>query len=97
MCGAAAMARDDVVERQVVRLRAAVLAGVLVTDEDLAPRQPDPRPGALDVVLQPDDATARGRPRGRGPDVVVVVLDHLCLLAEDRRNARLTSQTLRGS
>ncbi len=34
---AAAVARDDVVERQVVRRRAAVLAGVLVADEDLAP------------------------------------------------------------
>src|SRR5688572_16674322 len=31
----AAVARNDVIERQVVRLRPAVLAGVLVTHEDL--------------------------------------------------------------
>ena len=59
---AAAMARDDVVERQVVRLAAAVLAGVPVAGEDLAPRQLDPRPRPLDLVLEPDDARARGTP-----------------------------------
>src|SRR5262245_37590058 len=45
--GSAAMARDDVIERQVVRLRSAVLAGVLVADEDLLPREPDTRARSL--------------------------------------------------
>ena len=45
---AAAMARHDVVERQVVGLPAAVLAGVAVAGEDLAPRQLHPRSRAAD-------------------------------------------------
>src|SRR5262249_25968969 len=64
---AAAMAGQDVVEREVVRLAPAVLAGVPVAAEDLAPRELDPGPRPLDLVLEPDD---RGCPEDlpNGPD-----------------------------
>ena len=51
---AAAMAGHDVVEGQVVALPAAVLAGVPIAGEDLAPAQLDPRPRPADLVLEPD-------------------------------------------
>ena len=78
---AAAVARDDVVEGQVVGLAAAVLAGVAVAREDLAPGQLDPRPRPPDLVLEPDDGR-RAELGPRRPDDLVVVLDHLGLLAE---------------
>src|SRR5439155_10989336 len=78
---AAAMTRDDVVERQIMRLPPAVLAGVAVAGEDLAPAQLDPRPGPADLVLEPDDGR-RVVLGPRGPDDLVVVLDDLGLLAE---------------
>src|SRR6188508_2291923 len=52
---AAAMPRNDVIERQVVRLDAAVLAGVLVANEDFASAQTDARTGTLDSVLESND------------------------------------------
>ena len=75
------MAGHDVVERQVVGLAAAVLAGVPVAAEDLAPGQLDPRPRAADLVLEPDD---RGRlvDGADRADLGVVVLDDLRLGAE---------------
>ncbi len=78
---ATAMARHDVVEGQVVALAAAVLAGVPVPGEDLAPAQLDPRARPPDEVLEADD---RGRAvlRPRRPDHLVVVLDHFGLVAE---------------
>src|SRR4051812_1718013 len=76
------MARYDMVERQVGGLRSAVLAGVLVADEDLAPAEPDARSRSLDPMLKPDDARRPEDGRGRS-DVVVVVLDDLGLLCED--------------
>src|SRR6266550_2409794 len=74
---AAAMARDDVVEGQVVRLAAAVLAGVPIAGEDLAARQLDARSGPANLVLEPDDRRgAEFRPRR--PDRLVIELDHFC-------------------
>ena len=76
------MARDDVVEGQVVRLAAAVLAGVPIAGEDLAARQLDARSGPANLVLEPDDRRgAEFRPRR--PDHLVIELDHFGLLAED--------------
>ena len=79
---AAAMARHDVVEGQVVRLAAAVLAGVPVAGEDLAAGQLDARPRPADLVLEPDHGR-RAVFGPRRPDHLVVVLDHFGLLAED--------------
>ena len=75
------MARHDVVQGEVVGLAPAVLAGVPIPGEDLAAGQLDARPRSADVVLQADD---RGRAvfGPRRPDHLVVVLDHLGLLAE---------------
>ena len=78
---AAAVARHDVVEGQVVRLAAAVLAGVPVAREDLAPRQLDARPRPADQVLEADDG-GRAVLGPHRPDHLVVVLDHFGLLAE---------------
>src|SRR6185369_11008939 len=78
---AAAMAGHDVIERQVVALAPAVLAGVAVTGEDLAPAELDPRPGPADLVLEPDDRR-RVIFGTRRVDDLVVVLDDLGLLAE---------------
>src|SRR5438309_1203957 len=75
------MAGDDVVQRQVVRLPAAVLAGMPIAGEDLAPAELDPGAGAPDLVLEPDHR--RGVVLGAGrPDHLVVVLDDLGLLTE---------------
>ena len=79
---AAAVTRNDVVQGQIVRLRAAVLARVLVAEEDLAPAESHPRARPLYAVLQPNDRRRPKDLRGRA-DVVMVVLDDLCLLAED--------------
>jgi hypothetical protein len=79
---AAAMPRHDVVEGHVVGLPAAVLAGMPVAGEHLAPGQLDARPRPLDQVLEADD---RGRAifGPRRPNHLVVVLDHFGLLPED--------------
>ena len=76
------MARHDVVEREPGDVPAAVLARVAVADEDLASREPDARPRSLDAVLEPDDRGG-AQHRARRPDLGVVVLDDLGLLAED--------------
>ena len=75
------MARNDVVEGQVVGLAAAVLAGMPVAREDLAAGQLDPRSRAADQVLEADDG-GRAVFGPRRPDHLVVVLDHFGLLAE---------------
>jgi hypothetical protein len=79
---AAAVARHDVVERQVVGRSTAVLARMAVAGEHLAASQLDARPGPADLVLQPDD-TRGAELRPRRPDHLVVVFDHFGLLAED--------------
>ena len=75
------MAGDDVVQRQVVRLPAAVLAGMPIAGEDLAPAELDPGAGAPDLVLEPDHRRCVVLGAGR-PDHLVVVLDDLGLLTE---------------
>jgi hypothetical protein len=69
------------VERQVVRLAAAVLARVSVSREHLAAAELHARSRAPDEVLQPDDG-GRAELRPRRPNHLVVVLDHLGLLTE---------------
>ena len=81
MCPPPRWRGHDVVERQVVRLPAAVLAGVAVAGEDLAPGQLDPRSRPPDQVLEPDHG-GRAVLGPRRPDHLVVVLDHFGLLAE---------------
>ena len=81
MCPPPRWRGHDVVEGQVVRLPAAVLAGVPVAREDLAARQLDPRPRPADEVLEPDDG-GRAVLGPRRPDHLVVVFDHFGLLAE---------------
>ena len=71
------------VEREIVRLVAAVLAGVAVTGEDFAAGQLDAGPGPADLVLQADDG-GRTVLLPRRPDHLMVVLDDLRLLAEDQ-------------
>ena len=78
---AAAIARHDVIQGQVVRLAAAVLAGMAIAGKDLAAGQLDPRPRPADQVLQPDDG-GRAVFGPHRPDHLVVVLDHFGLLAE---------------
>ena len=75
---AAAVAREHVVEGEVVRLPAAVLAGVAVAAEDLAPGELDARPRPADVVLEPDDRRGAVDLPDRA-DLGVVVLDDLGL------------------
>src|SRR5689334_18289866 len=76
--GAATVARDHMVEGQVMRLGAAVLAGVLVADEDLASRQAHARAGTLDPVVEANDRRCV-EDRGCGADLGVVVLDYFGL------------------
>ena len=63
-------------------LLAAVLADVAVAGEDLAPRQAHARARPPDAVLELDDRR-RAQDGRRRPDLGVVVLDDLGLLAED--------------
>ena len=88
------MARHDVVERQVVRLTAAVLAGVAVTTEDFAARQLHAWTRATDHVLEADHGR-RAVFDPRRPHHLVIELDHLCLLTQRKARGRL--QTLSGS
>ena len=81
--GATAVARHHVVERQVVGLAAAVLAGVPVAREDLATAELHARPRPADEVLETDHG-GRAELRPRRPNHLVVVLDHLGLLTEQQ-------------
>jgi len=78
---ATSVSRDDVIQREVLHLVAAVLAGVPVTDEHLAPGELHSRAGSADVVLQPDDG-GRAEDLPRRSHLLVVELDHFRLLAE---------------
>jgi len=53
------MAWNDMIDGQLARGSAAVLALVVVPAEDFALAEPDTRPGALDHVSEPDDRRAR--------------------------------------
>ncbi len=79
---ATAMARDDVVERHVVRLATAVLARVPIAREDLPPRELDARPRSTDQVLESDDGR-RAILGPRRPDHLMVVFDHFGPFTED--------------
>jgi len=75
------VAWHDVIESEVRRLPAAVLAGVAIAVEDLAARELHPRSRPPDQVLEPDDG--RGVELRRGcPDDLVVVLEDLGAFAE---------------
>src|SRR5687768_6556558 len=68
---AAAVARQDMIERQVVRAGAAVLAEMPVAQEDLAPGQLHARSRPADLVLEPDHRRRAIRPARRA-DLLVV-------------------------
>jgi hypothetical protein len=76
----AAVARDDVVQRQVAGADAAVLAGMVIANENLAPRQPHARPWALDHVHEPNDRWTLEKPVRR-TNGMIGVLENLCLAA----------------
>src|SRR4051794_226957 len=73
-----AVARDHVIEGQVVGLASAVLAGVAIACEDLAAGQLHARSWPTDLVLETDDG-GRAIFGPRRPDHLVVVLDHFGL------------------
>src|SRR5258708_7674900 len=52
---ATAVARDDVVQGEIAGTNTAVLAGLVIADEDLAARQAHARTGPLDHVDQPNN------------------------------------------
>ena len=52
-------ARDDVIDRQVGNLAIAILAGVIVTNEDFTPGQLDSWPGAANEVDESNDGRCR--------------------------------------
>lgn len=66
--GTAAMARDDMVDSEVFGLFAAILAGVVVAQEQLATRQFRDRVDPLDEVEQADHRWADELVRGRVED-----------------------------
>ena len=79
-------ARDYVVQRQVARAHAAVLAGIIVADEDLFAAQAGAWVGPPDQVLQADDRGAVYRQRGRVDDLVVK-LQNLGLSAQHQNES----------
>jgi hypothetical protein len=48
----------DMVDRQPAIPASTVLAGIIIAAEDLSARKLNPRPGAVDLFLQPDDGGA---------------------------------------
>src|SRR5688500_8181920 len=72
---ATAVPRHHVVERQLLGLRAAVLAGVVVAQKDLAPREPDAGARTLHELYQADHRRARDRKRGRADGASTVLQD----------------------
>ena len=89
------MARDHVVEREIRALAAAVLAGVVVPREYLAPAELDARAGPVGPGGGGGSLTmVRG---ARRVERLVVVLHDLRLEPEDQVEAPRTLQTLSGS
>src|SRR5258707_4323176 len=77
---AAAMARDDMVQSEIAGADAAVLAGVMIANEDLAAGEPHARSRPFDHVHQPNDRWPREEPIG-GADGDFGVFEHLSLAA----------------
>src|SRR5947209_16121339 len=78
----AAVARYNVVEREIVGLDPAVLTRVVVAHEDLFTRKLGHRMGSLDQVQETNDRWAPVR-RTRRPQLMAVELDDLGLSAND--------------
>src|SRR5579884_1392389 len=81
----AAVARDEMVERQLLGLRPTVLASEVVAEKDLAAGQPHARPRPLDQRYQPDDRRPGQRPRRRA-DQPRPVLEDFGFAAIDQDN-----------
>src|SRR3954452_11907933 len=81
----AARTRMNVVKREVARTPAAVLAGVIVANEDLLARQLHLRSGALDHVDEADDG-GRRKLAGRAAQREIVLLEYLGLAINDQHN-----------
>ena len=83
LVGAAAVAREDVVERQVSRLLAAVLARVAVAQEDVSAGEAALGTWSTDEV---DEADNRGdfEERGGAVEVAAAVFDDLGFTAIDQ-------------
>jgi hypothetical protein len=80
---AAAVARKDVIQCQVARLLATVLAGEAVSQEDIAARETALRPRAANEVNQADDG--RNFENGGGTmEITAAVLDDLGFAAIDQ-------------
>src|SRR5438132_11320608 len=79
--------RDHVVEREVVAALAAVLAGVVVANEDFLARHLEDRPGALDVVREPNDRRRHQRSSFARDDVSVLLDDDGLLLVQEDHSA----------
>jgi hypothetical protein len=65
------MLGDDVVQRQLLRVQTAVLTQELIPKEDLASRQPNPRAGSLDQVMQPNHRRDAEHDAGRSDDKAI--------------------------
>src|ERR1051326_2284536 len=77
---AAAVPRRYVIQRQVPRPHPTVLTRMVVADEDLASREPHPRPRPLDHIDQPNDRRPWKKPTRRS-DRALGVLETLWLAA----------------
>ncbi len=72
------MAGFDMIDRQAAILPPTILAGIIVTPEDLPTGQLDPWTGTVDLLLQPDDRGTRQK-LGNGVDVAASIHDHVSL------------------
>ena len=85
------MSRNDVVERQIAGLHSAVLAGVVITNKDLAASEPNARARTLDEINQTDDRRPTERLVGCA-NVANAVLENLGLATVNEQD-RPTSIT----
>ena len=82
---AAAIARNDVINRKMVRLCAAVLAGEIVATKDGAARQFDAWTRSLDLVREANHRRAR-ESRRRGRNVAATVQNDFGSAADEEHN-----------
>src|SRR4051812_15657017 len=75
-------ARNDVIDRQISALLAAILAGVIVANEDFAPGQFDARSWTLDEIDEANHSRRFELSRRRA-DHRVVNLENLCFAVDD--------------